>query len=154
ASINASAAGLASAQRRLASVQAEYQARLHDLASVNASLIRSRLRLLRLENRLQDATKALARNLVAAYESDRPDIVTVVLGSRGFSDVLERFDFLKRMQHADTEIVGDTRTARAEVAREATALGALETRDRKLAKVVSAKRTEAAAIESALMRRQ
>src|SRR5262249_4846519 len=72
----------------------------------------------------------------------------------GFSDLLEKVSFMQRIAHQDAQVVGDTRTARAAVFREATALAALERRDRTLTDQILAQRNQLAAWHAALLRRQ
>jgi peptidoglycan hydrolase CwlO-like protein len=154
ARIRQTAGGLAAAHQRLSSIQAELSAREAQLRSVQSSLVAARDHLVELENRLQRASQALAANLRAAYESGRPDLVSVILESHGFKDLLERVNFMQRIGHQDAQIVGDTRTARAEVFKEAQRLAALERRDRILTNEILAQRNQVAAIHAALLNRQ
>jgi peptidoglycan hydrolase CwlO-like protein len=154
ARIQQTAGGIASAERRLNAVQAQLSAREAQLREVQDQLIAARDRLVQLENRLQQASRALAANLVASYENSPPDLVSVILSSRGFKDLLEKVDFMKRVGHQDAQIVGATRTARAEVFREAKRLAALEQRDRVLTDQILAQRNQVAAIRAALLNRQ
>jgi peptidoglycan hydrolase CwlO-like protein len=78
----------------------------------------------------------------------------VILSSKGFNDRLNQMGFMARVAHQDANIVKLTRTARAEVSRQATALESLETRDRALANQVLDQRNQAAALRSALLREQ
>jgi peptidoglycan hydrolase CwlO-like protein len=146
--------GLQDAQQRLASVQAKLNTRVAQLTEVQGSLLSARDDLVDLENRLHEATIALSANLVANYEGSEPDLVSVILQSHGFGDLLERMSFLKRIAHQDSNVVGTTRTARAEVSREATTLATLEARDRILADQVLAQRNQVAALKAALLNRQ
>ena len=146
--------GLQDAQQRLASVQDTLNTRVSQLTEVQGSLLAARDHLVDLENRLQQATTALSANLVANYEGNQPDLVTVILQSHGFSDLLEQMSFIRRIAHQDSNVVGATRTARAEIARQATELAALESRDRTLADQVLAQRNEVAALKAALLNRQ
>jgi peptidoglycan hydrolase CwlO-like protein len=152
--IASTSGGLAAARGRLAQIQSKLDARVAELRSVQTSLINARDRLVDLENRLHVATTALSANLVASYEGQRPDLVSVVLDSHGFGDLLNQVSDMARIAHQDTKIVGLTRSARAEVSREATQLAGLETRDRTLANQVLSQRNQAAALESALLRVQ
>jgi peptidoglycan hydrolase CwlO-like protein len=154
ARIRATTNGLQAAQARLAAVQGELSAREAQLRQVQTALLAARTRLVELENRLEVASHALAANLVANYESRRPDVVTVILEARGFSDLLERIGFLQRIGHQDAQVVGDTRAARAAVSNEATALAALEYRDRKLTDQVLVQRNQVAALQAALLSQQ
>ena len=154
ARIRQTAGGLQDAERRLSSVQSELSTREAQLRSVQQQLLAARDHLVELENRLQQASKALAANLVAAYENNRPDLMTVILESHGFADLLEKVSFLRRIGHQDAAIVGDTRAARAAVFGQAKRLAALEQRDRSLTDQVLAQRNQVAAIQAALLNRQ
>jgi hypothetical protein len=152
--IAATSGGLQAARTRLASIQSTLNRRVSELRGVQTALLRSRDRLVDLENRLQAATTALSANLVADYEGAKPDLVSVILNSRGFGDLLEQVGFMRRIANQDGRIVGTTRTARVEVAREATRLQGLEVRDRRLANQVLDQRNQVAALQAALSRRQ
>jgi peptidoglycan hydrolase CwlO-like protein len=152
--IAATGDGLARARDRLAAVQDRLDQRVAELKSVQGQLLAARNRLVDLENRLHLATTALSANLVASYEGHQPDLVSVILSSKGFGDLLNQMSFMSRVAHQDASIVKVTRTARAEVSRQATALEGLESRDRTLANQVLARRNEAAALRSALLRQQ
>jgi hypothetical protein len=43
-----------------------------------------------------------ARHCVEIYEAGRPDLVTVILNSKGFADLLERGEFMRRISDQDT----------------------------------------------------
>jgi septal ring factor EnvC (AmiA/AmiB activator) len=146
--------GLARARDRLATVQARLDQRVAELKSVQSRLIAARDHLVDLENRLHLATTALSANLVSSYEGGQPDLVSVILSSKGFADLLNQMGFMTRVAHQDANIVKLTRTARAEVSRQATALEGLETRDRALASQVLDQRNQAAALRSALLRQE
>src|SRR6202012_3844000 len=152
--IAATSDGVARAQDRLSSVQDRLNARVAELKSVQAHLLAARDHLVDLENRMHAATTALSTNLVSSYESGQPNIVSVILSSKGFSDLLNQMGFMARVAHQDANILGVTRTARAEVARQATSLESLEARDRTLAQQVLAQRNEAAALRTALLHQQ
>ena len=154
AQIRATTNGLNLARARLDQVQAELTAREATLRGVQTQLLAARTRLLELENRLHRATKALAANLLARYENDRPDLMTVLLDSHGFSDLLEQMRFLQRIGRQDAAVVITTRTVRVEVAHQADVLAALERRDRSLALQVLAQRNQVAALQAALLSRR
>jgi peptidoglycan hydrolase CwlO-like protein len=154
ARIQATTGGLHAAESRLSQLQAELSGREAQLRTVQTELLDARAHLLELENRLQQASKALAANLVANYESSQPDLVTVILEAHGFSDLLERVSFLRRIGHQDARVVASTRAARLAVARQATMLAGLEARDRSLALQVLARRNDVAALQAALLNRR
>ncbi|MDQ6779502.1 MAG: hypothetical protein M3071_25475 [Actinomycetota bacterium] len=154
AKIRQTTGGLQAAQAHLAALQSDLARREAELGAVQTQLLAARTHLLNLENLLQRAAKALSANLVANYEGNQPNLVSVVLESHGFSDLLERLSFLKTIGNHDAQIVNSTRLARAEVARQADALGKLEQRDQRLTAVVLAQRNQVAALQDALLRQR
>ncbi len=154
ARIRQTTAGLNQARGELNTLQAELNARQAKLRGVQEQLSAARARLLKLKQRLRLATRALAANLVARYENDPPNQVTVLLESHGFNDLLEQINFLARMGHRDAAVTAAVRIARAQVARQAKALGSLERRDRSLVDQVLGRRNQIAALKVALYRKQ
>jgi peptidoglycan hydrolase CwlO-like protein len=154
AQIRATTSGLENARARLSGLQAELATRTAQLRTVQTNLLAARDHLVDLENRLQQSSKALAANLLASYENGQPDLMTVILESHGFNDLLEQVGFMQRIARQDSQIIASTRVARAEVARQATALEGLEARDRALADQVLERRNEVAALQAALLGRQ
>lgn len=146
--------GIANAEARLNHLQSSLDARVGELRAVQGKLLASRDRLIRLENRLHLATKALSANLVAGYEGAQPNLVTVILDSRGFGQLLNEVNFLHRMGHQDASIVDVTRIARQEVSAEARRLGGLERKDRALAVAVLKQRNQVAALQAALQQQR
>jgi peptidoglycan hydrolase CwlO-like protein len=154
AKIRATSDGLQVAEARLASIQSELSQRISQLRTVQVQLLAARSHLVDLENRLQVASAALAANLRGAYEGTDPNLMSVILSANGFNDLLEKVDFMQRISHQDAEIVGATRSARLAVFHEAIRLGTLEERDRTLTDDVLSQRTQAAAIQAALLSQQ
>jgi peptidoglycan hydrolase CwlO-like protein len=154
ARIDRTGGGLDAARRRLAGVQSDLDARVAALRAVQSDLLAARTHLVELENRLRLASSALAANLLAKYEGNQPDLMTVILDARGFSDLLEKVNFMNKIGHQDAQIMAYTKTARAEVSHEANRLAALEQRDRRLTDEVLAQRNQVAAIQGALLKQQ
>lgn len=154
ARIRASAAGLDRAQRRLGAIQADVAAQQAKLARVERALTRARDRLTRLVARQHQATDALRANLVAAYRNPRPDLVSVVMEAKGFADLLEQADFLKRIGAQQARIMDAARTSRAAVTKQANALATVQARGLRVAEELEARRDRAQAIRSALLQEQ
>ena len=55
-----------------------------------------------------------ADRLVELYKADKPDVVTVILESDGFADLLERAEFMQRVSEQDRRIIDRVRDAKAE----------------------------------------
>ncbi len=154
AKIQQTGGGIDAARARLATDQSKLDTQIAQLRQVQTSLIAARLRLVALENRLQTASAALSTNLVASYEGSQPNLMTVILQSRGFAELLENVNFMQRIGHQDAQIVGSTRAARNDVFAEAIQLGNLEERDRTLTDEILSQRNEVAAIQAALVSQQ
>jgi peptidoglycan hydrolase CwlO-like protein len=154
ATIAQTAGGVAAARSRLYQLQVVLNTRIAQLRQVQTDLLAARDHLVQLENRLRVASEALSANLRASYENGAPDLMTVLLNSHGFSNLLEQVDFVQRIGHEDAQIVGDTRTARREVFRETVHLGNLEERDRTLTDSILAQRNQVAALKAALVERE
>jgi peptidoglycan hydrolase CwlO-like protein len=152
--IQSTAGGLAAAQRRLSALQGQLDQREYQLRAVQRRLLAARLALVALENRLRRASAALAANLVDAYETGRPNLVTVVLQSQGFSQLLEQMSFLSKIGDQDAQVVRFTRAARRQVFAEVARLGTLEERDRTLTDQIRLARNQVAALEGALLSRE
>jgi peptidoglycan hydrolase CwlO-like protein len=152
--IDATNAGVREAQRRLAALQAEVNTRQAQLAAVQSDIVTARKRLTRLENRLHDAASALAANLVASYKDQEPDVVTVVLESHGFADMLERLQFMERIRKHDARILGNAKTARVQLIAQTARLQRLLVRNRAIAAQVERSRDAAAALQGALLTRR
>ncbi|HEY1238203.1 MAG TPA: peptidoglycan DD-metalloendopeptidase family protein [Solirubrobacterales bacterium] len=85
------------------------------LAQKQAELERAQARLDYLKRRLRDAIQILEQRLVAIYESNEPDLITVLLQSHGFDDLLARSQYMQTLQHQDSDIVARVRELRNEM---------------------------------------
>jgi peptidoglycan hydrolase CwlO-like protein len=154
AKIEATNAGLAAAERRLAALDSRVELRTGQLERTQDELVRSRARLTKLERQADRATRVLSKNLANAYESGTPDLVAVVLTSDGFSDLLERVDFLERISAHNGHILDDTRRTKNAVADQAQDLEQMRGRYRTLAKDAVADRDQADVVRNAILRRK
>lgn len=152
--IEATNESVAAAQERLGSLEQQVNVREAELTAVQRDIVAARNHLTKLENRLHAATKALAANLVASYKDQPPDVVTVVLESHGFADMLERLQFMERIRKHDGRIVGNTRAARVALLKETTRLQKLLVRNQELVAQVRKARDQAAAVQGALLTRR
>ena len=154
AQIRQTTQGLAQATQRLAVLQDRLTTRETELRMVQGQLLAARNHLVDLENQLQRATQALSENLVATYEQSPPNLITVILEAHGFTQLIERINFMHRIAEQNAHTVAWTRATRAAVARQARLLATLERRDRTLTAQVLAQRNGVAALHAALLRRQ
>ena len=79
-----------------------------------AELRQARAKLQRLRTRLHAAMKVLEQRLVATYESNQPDVLTVILDSHGFSQLSSRYEYLQSIEEQDTALVTRVRGLRNE----------------------------------------
>lgn len=141
-------------ERRLAAAQREAERREAIVTRTRAELAQERARALRLRRRLAQARGALSGMLRARYMTSRPDLVTVVVGSRGFSDLLDRFAFLRRAELSGTEVLGVVRSARRDAVTTKRRLARLEDRQAEAAAAARQQRDALQTITAALHRRQ
>jgi len=85
-----------------------------ELAQTQARLETEAARLDVLRERLNRSLNVLSRRLVEIYKSDEPDALTVILDSDGFDDLVNRYDYLDRIQDQDAGIVDRVRDLRDE----------------------------------------
>jgi murein DD-endopeptidase MepM/ murein hydrolase activator NlpD len=82
------------------------------LAQKEAELADARARLSVLRERLRQAIEQLQQRLIALYKSSEPDLITVVVEAHGFDDLLERTEYVQRLQEQDDSIVERVRDLR------------------------------------------
>jgi peptidoglycan DL-endopeptidase CwlO len=136
---------------RQARLQADLDSKRTQLVKTQGALRSERARLVRLRARLTVARRTLAQRLVEIYESDRPDMVTVVLNSKGFADLLEREDFIRRISDQDRQVIGIVRDAKVEATATAARLNTLERRQQAIAAAVLQRRDQIAGVRSELI---
>jgi peptidoglycan hydrolase CwlO-like protein len=141
-------------ERKRALVQAALEANERKLARIKADLRRERARLARLKARLVFSRGVLARRLREMYVAGKPDLVTVVLTSNGFADLLERREFLRRIRDQDQKIIQAVRRARDASRRATVRLSKLRKRQQRITDAVRKQRDALASMGELLARRQ
>jgi septal ring factor EnvC (AmiA/AmiB activator) len=136
--------------RREAQVQSELDRARAALARTQDALRRERARLARLKARLAFSRQVLARRLVQMYEGGRPDMITVIFEAKGFADLLERSEFLRRINRQDRQIITAVRRARDATHRVTVRLAGLEARQQRIETGIEAQRNALASMEQAL----
>jgi hypothetical protein len=149
-----SAREVAIIERRLGDAQAQLDAAQARLAATQTRLAGERRRVHRLRARLAQSRNRLETLLRERYMGTKPDLVSVVLDAHGFADLLERMQFLQRVEERDTEIVSVVRAGRREAGREAKLLAALEVRRRAATAEVQRERDALAGMEAAAQQRR
>jgi murein DD-endopeptidase MepM/ murein hydrolase activator NlpD len=100
---------IGSLRRREARVQNTLDARRAQLERVRVRYQAEHARFVRLRRELRRSQGVLAARLVAIYKADQPDMLSVILESDGFNDLLVRADYMSAIGHQDSVIVGRVR---------------------------------------------
>jgi murein DD-endopeptidase MepM/ murein hydrolase activator NlpD len=100
----------AAVRSRLSVKQAELDSAVKELgvAKKHLALVRARLR---------RALVALRKRLVAMYEAGAPDVLSVILGSDGYDEMVNRSEYLERIHGMDEAVVMRVRDLRDQVKR-------------------------------------
>ena len=145
---------LAIVERRRAQVQAELDSDQAKLDRLQSELREQRIRLTRLRARLAEARMILSGRLVALYKAPQPDLVSIVLESQGWGDLVERTAFQKRIRRQDNRIILTVRRARREAGSAVKRLTRDEARQQRVTEAVQARRDAVASISQAIAGRR
>jgi hypothetical protein len=147
--------GSAAALRdRLSALETSLRIEREVLASLRSQLSSARTRLAQLRIALDRDRKVLVAQVVAAYTSPPPDIVTVVLESHGFADLLERVDEERAVSRENAAATVRTAEEQKAVTAQAARLQALEESHARETSAVSVQRNEVAQLHLALLKRE
>jgi murein DD-endopeptidase MepM/ murein hydrolase activator NlpD len=141
-------------QTKQVRLEADLAAKREELAAIQEDLRRERLRLARLRERLAEARVLLANRLVQIYKSDPPDVVTVVLESDGFRELLERAEFMERASKDDARIIDRVTKTKEQTAASEARLETLEKRAEEVAKAIEGQVQEVVSVKTTLVNRR
>jgi peptidoglycan DL-endopeptidase CwlO len=144
AALRAEEAGV---RKRLAGKQAELNAAI-------ATLEPARQHLAAVRARLGRALVALRERLVAMYESGTPDMLTVLVESGGYEDLVDRTEYLNRIHGLDEAVAGRVRELRDQVRRTVARLRAAKDRIEAARDAIAAEGRALASARTAVQRRQ
>jgi murein DD-endopeptidase MepM/ murein hydrolase activator NlpD len=106
---------IATLQTQVADLRNREAVLQEELKRKQAELLQAQTRLEELRDRLQRAIELLEKRLVAIYKAGEPDLLGVVLDAQGFDDLLERSEYVQRLEDQDSSIVGRVRELRDEM---------------------------------------
>jgi murein DD-endopeptidase MepM/ murein hydrolase activator NlpD len=135
-------------------IQRDLDSKRAELEQIRADLRTERRRLAGLRVRLADGRQKLEARLKELYESEPPDLVSVVLNSSDFSDLLEQAEFLRRIEAQDKRIISRVRSAKTDAETTAAQLSTLESRQQKVTARVFEQRNAVDKVRSALVEQQ
>lgn len=113
--VNSLGSQIAFVQQREAAVRAQLASEQATLQRTTAALVRERRVLSRLIARLHRAQSVLANQLVSSYERDNPDLLTVMLDSNGFSQLVNQLTYIRSAEQEQKTEIRITRQARNQV---------------------------------------
>ena len=140
--------GLQDRQNR---IQVSLDAKRRELYSTQDKLEKAKDRLARLKVYLAKAQKVLAARLVQMYKDGEPDVLTVVLESDGFEDLLERTQFLDRITDQDNQIITKVRTLKAQTTKQTKELARLQKQQKAAAVAIELRRNQVSAVKGRLV---
>ncbi len=136
---------------RQQTIEVDLDAKRSELGRLQTDLRGERARLVRLRSHLVRTRRMLRLRLVEIYKAGKPDLVTVILNSDGFADLIERSEFIARISDQDRRIVTNTAAAKRDATRSEKRLAGLEDRQQAVTEVVQKRRDEVAAIKMDLI---
>jgi murein DD-endopeptidase MepM/ murein hydrolase activator NlpD len=86
----------------------------NELEVTRSRLHAARDRLAGLRKRYHRSIGVLEQRLVAIYKQDEPDALTVILQADGFDDMIERYEYLNRIEDQDSSIIARVRSLKTE----------------------------------------
>jgi len=149
AGAEAEASAAAARERKLSDLLAHGRARAARLA---ARVARAERRLAAERRRLHRARTALARRLVAIYESGTPSTASIVLGSGDLAELEVRSEYLQRIEASDSALAARVEQVRNQVRGELKLVAALKARVDAYNEELAAARAEIAAVRARAQR--
>jgi septal ring factor EnvC (AmiA/AmiB activator) len=141
-------------ENREAAVRADLVRDRAALAAAQAALTREEHLLTVLRARLAWSRELLSRQLVSNYEQASPNLVSVVLESSGFSNLLDKLTYLHDAQQQQQTIITLTREAKARANAAANRLTKLRASDREITLETSQRVRALASMNQLLQSRQ
>ena len=134
-------------QRQLAGIQSSLDAERSLLGSLQAQLRGARARLVVLREQLATDRRVVAEQLVAAYETPQPNLVSVVLNADGFAALLDRVDDMKLVAHHNAGVTDRALAQQHAVRAQAARLAVLEARQQRITVAQLVQRDEVARLK-------
>lgn len=139
---------------RVTRLQADLDRKRALLNRIQSELRFQRARKVRLRARLLEARHILSTRLLELYQPDRPDLITVRLNSKGFADLIEREEFIRRIGEQDRHIIDLVASAKRDATSASGRLAVLEQRQQKITAQVFGRRNEIAEARGLLVDRR
>lgn len=141
---------IAKLQSRQNTLQSDLDAKASRQERIANDLKISRGRLARLKKQLAHSRKVLSARIVELYKQGEPNMIQVVLSSRGFADMVERATYMQRIASQDRKIIVDVSKLKSRTDRETVKLAGLEREASRLVAQVKSRRDEVAGAKGTL----
>jgi murein DD-endopeptidase MepM/ murein hydrolase activator NlpD len=141
-------------RRREARVQNTLAARRAQLARVRVRYEEEHARFVALRRKLRRSQRVLAARLIEIYKSDQPDMLSVILESDGFNDLLVRADYMSAIGAQDSVIVDRVRDLKHESAQKRLLLVVLKSRAEVAVEEIEAKQRALEETRAAIQARE
>lgn len=133
---------------REGTLNAELSEKRAVLSRTQSQLREERTRLLRLQRRYRQVRLTLEERIVQLYKEGRPDLASVIVEADGFSQLIDRGEYVARLAQRDRQIIGVVGAARSEAQGTERKLARLETAQQRVTAAVQSRRDEAARVRS------
>jgi murein DD-endopeptidase MepM/ murein hydrolase activator NlpD len=137
-----------------AAVRARLRAKQADLNHAMAVLGVARRHLAVVRARLKRALGDLRDRLVAIYEAGTPDLLSVIVGAKGYEDLVNRTEYLNRIHGLDEAVVTRVRQLRNQVRRTVIRLRSVKDRIEAARDAIAAEQQSLAKARRAVQSRQ
>jgi murein DD-endopeptidase MepM/ murein hydrolase activator NlpD len=137
-----------------AGVRARLAVKQGELDQAVAQLDVAKKRLAAMRAHLKRALTALRERLVAIYEAGTPDVLDVILESGGYSDLVDRAEYLNRIHGMDDAVVGRVKELRDEVKRTVAHLRGAKNRIKSARDTIASEERALAGARAAVQSRQ
>jgi murein DD-endopeptidase MepM/ murein hydrolase activator NlpD len=145
---------VAALRNQEAAVRARLDAKQAELDAAVAELDGAKKHLAVVKGHLKRALVALRERLVAIYETGTPDVLSVIVGADGYDDLVDRTEYLNRIQGMDEAVVGRVRDLRDQVKRTVARLRAVKDRIEAARDAIAAEEQALASARAAVQQRQ
>ena len=145
---------ISSLQARLTAVQQSLDIQEQELEQVTVALSSAQLRLGQLQRQLASDRRILAAQLVADYESPTPNLVDVIVESRGWDDLVNHVNNLSAIARANARTIRLVANARVAVAAEAGRLARIKVRREQTTTAVRVERDNIAQLRLSIVDRE
>ena len=145
---------ISSLQARLAVVQQSLDVQEQQLNQVTVDLSAAQQRLVQLERQLVSDRRILASQLLADYESPTPNLVDVIVESKGWDDLVNRVSNLTAIAQANSRTTRLVITTRAAVAAQARRLARIKIRRQQTTTAVRVERDNIAQLRLSIVDRE